>query len=164
MNPMPEVTSPEKVYEREAYQAMEAPQRPPYWGVDANPARRPGVPREFSPPRPFPNTRYPPERQEGTSSVPMHGRSNKTMPPVFSTATPLHGLSGVVRRLAYKLPDHYPSHWLLKLLGDRVDSWTYHAKKYSMYALPVLAVGLLARRKRASAPRIAGRRLRLAMH
>ncbi|EPX55260.1 hypothetical protein D187_009467 [Cystobacter fuscus DSM 2262] len=62
---------------------------------------------------------------------------------------PLHGLSGVVRKLAYRLPDHYPSHWLLMLLGDRVDSWSYHARRYLPFALPLAAALLLVRRARA---------------
>jgi len=146
--PTPEVTSREKVYEREGYQAMQAPQRPSYWGVDLDMSRRPGVPREKSPPVPFPNTRYPPEKQQGVPASPMHGRPNKTMPPVFGTSTPLRGLSGVVRRAAYRLPDHKPTHWLLMLLGDRVDSWTYHAKKYSLFLVPVAAAALFAKRPR----------------
>jgi hypothetical protein len=150
--PEPEVTTVEKVYEREGYQSLEPVRRPSYWGVDLDPARRPGVPMEKSPPTPFPNTRYPPEQQLGTPASPMHGRPNKTMPPVFGTAVPLRGLSGVIRRAAYRLPDHKPTHWMLKLLGDRVDSWTYHLKKYSLVLVPLAAAGLFFRGSRKAAP------------
>ena len=54
---------------------------------------------------------------------------NKPMPPVFGTSTPLKGVSGMVRRMAYALPDHAPSHWLLLMLGDRVESWGVRATR-----------------------------------
>ena len=60
-----------------------------------------GVPHEARDPKPFPNTIFPPERQPGEPAAPMHGRPNKRMPPVFGTSTPLRGLSGAVRRMAY---------------------------------------------------------------
>jgi hypothetical protein len=141
----PTLTSPETIQKRSGYQSMQSVTRPPYWGVDLDPARRPGVPMQRTDPQPLPNTRYPPERQPGLPASPMHGRPNKQMPPVFGTSTPLKGLSGVVRRFAYRLPDHYPSHWLLKMLGDRVDFWEYRAKKYLPVVVPLVAVGLIVR-------------------
>ena len=130
----PTVTSVEDVQQKSGYKAVQPPGRPAWADVDRDPTRRPGVPwlRE---PRPWPNTRFPPERQQGTSAVPMHGRPNKEMPPVFGTAVPLRGLSGVVRRMAYRLPDHEPGHWLLMMLGDRVDSWETRAQRIFPLAL-----------------------------
>jgi hypothetical protein len=147
MKPIPEVSTPETIQRRSGYQSMQPVLRPDYWGVDLEPSHRPGVPM-MRDPQPWPHSRFPPEPQRGPSAVPMHGRPNKTMPPVFGTSTPLRGLSGVVRKLAYRLPDHYPSHWLLMLLGDRVDSWSYHARRYLPIALPLAAALLLVRRAR----------------
>ena len=76
------VTSPAAVQRREAYQAVQPVIRPDHWGVDLDRARRPGVPKE-RPPAPWPHTHYPPVRQEGQPSSPLHGRPNKSMPPVF---------------------------------------------------------------------------------
>jgi hypothetical protein len=70
------------------------------------------------------------------------------MPPVFGTSTPLRGLSGVVRRMAYTLPDHYPSHWLLKMLGDRVEVWETRVRRALPIALPLVFVGLALRAAR----------------
>ncbi|AKJ05668.1 Hypothetical protein AA314_07294 [Archangium gephyra] len=78
----------------------------------------------------------------------MHGRSNKEMPPVFGTSTPLKGLSGAIRKYAYSLPDHYPSHWLLKMLGDRVDSWGYHTRRALPVLIPAVVIGFLGARGR----------------
>lgn len=138
MDPTPEVTSPEQIQERSGYQSLQPVRRPEHWGVDLEPSRRPGVPM-MRDPQPWPNTRYPPERQPGTPSAPKHGRPNKPMPPVFGTAVPLRGLSGMIRRLAYRYPDHSPRHWVLMLLGDRVDSWEHRARRYLPLALLLAA-------------------------
>ena len=62
-------------------------------GVDLDPSRRPGLPRERTP-EPGPHTRYPPVRQAGEPSAPKHGRTHEPTPPVFGTAVPLHGVAG----------------------------------------------------------------------
>jgi hypothetical protein len=41
--------------------------------------------------------------------------------PVFSSANPPRGVSGLIRRLAYRSPDYRPQRWLLLVLADRVD-------------------------------------------
>jgi hypothetical protein len=151
MNPVPDpvVTDAETIQRRSGYQALEPPRRPAHWGVDRDRSRRPGVPMMRADPKPLPNARFPPERQEGEAAAPKHGRPNRPMPPVFGTALPLRGLAGAVRRLAYRYPDHTPRYWLLKMLGDRVDSWTHRARKALPVVLPLAAVALLVRRARA---------------
>lgn len=133
--------------------SAQAPQlkRPPVEAADSNPQTRPGVPAE-RPPKPWPNSRFPPERMTALPAVPTHGRPHKTMPPVYGTAEPLHGISGAVRRLAYRYPDHVPAHWLLLLLGDRVDAWGTRARR----ALPLLGPAALV----AFAGALAVRRMR----
>lgn len=95
--------------------------RIPGWGADLDPADRPSVPRESLDLRPPGATWDLPEQQ------PVHGYRERSiehadLTPVFGTAQPLHGLSGRVRRLAY---DRYSegrlAHWLLLVVGDRVD-------------------------------------------
>jgi hypothetical protein len=47
--------------------------------------------------------------------------------PVFGTAQPLHGVSGAIRRLAYRrFSEGRLAHWLLLIVGDRVDAWGAH--------------------------------------
>jgi len=141
MDGMPDITSAESAQRRSAERAAQVPQRPSWAGVDQDPSRRPGVPHMRADPQPFPNTQFPPERQSNEPAVPKHNRPNKPFPPVYGTSTPLRGLSGAVRRAAYQLPDHYPSHWMLMMLGDRIESWGTRAKR----VLPVAAaVGLIA--------------------
>lgn len=129
------------------HKAVQAPRRPAWAGVDQDLARRPGVPWQREP-QPWPNTKYPPERQQGEPASPMHNRPNKHLPPVFGTAVPLKGLSGVVRRLAYSLPDHKPAHWMILMLGDRIDSWETRVERLAPLALSLGALGFVFHRLR----------------
>ena len=72
-----------------------------------------------------------PDRQPGSA-----GRERSVehafVPPVFGTAQPLHGLSGVIRRLAYRrFSEGRLAHWLLLIVGDRVDAWGSHLRSFA---------------------------------
>jgi hypothetical protein len=107
--------------------------------MDLDPARRPGVPHEHEP-RPLPNARIPVTRQHSDVVVFMHGRPNKTFPPVFGTAVPPKGLSGRIRAAAYSRPDHETVHWLLLLLSDRVDVWEHRLRRLAPFVVGGAAV------------------------
>jgi hypothetical protein len=106
-------------------------------GADADPSNRPGIPMETEP-APLAGSQMPIEPQQSDYAVLMHGGKHK-LPPVFGTAAPLKGLSGVIRRVAYKYPDHWARHWMMLLMADRVDSWEHNLRR----TLPLAAVVLL---------------------
>lgn len=92
----------------------------PGWGVDLDPSVRPAVPKEQFNPRAtgahweFPEAQpenYPRERS------PEHA----ILTPVFGTVCPPKGISGVVRRYAYRLSEGRLAHWLLLVVADRID-------------------------------------------
>src|SRR4051812_6490603 len=88
---------------------------------DASPHQRPGIPMELEPPRPVGAVHWnTPERQCDPGNVLMRSDLHE-LTPVFGTAAPIHGLSGVLRRAAYAIPEHYTSHWFALLVADRVD-------------------------------------------
>ncbi|MBY6685448.1 hypothetical protein HQ305_11720 [Rhodococcus sp. BP-149] len=99
--------------------------RIPGWGVDLDPADRPSVPRErFDPGATGAHWDFPerqPELRPRERSI-EHG----TLPPVFGTTAPLRGVSGAVRRFAYRYSEGRAAHWLLLLAGDRVDAVESH--------------------------------------
>lgn len=117
-------------------------------GVDLEPSRRPGY-SSLRGIRPFPHAKWPIAQQPRTVKVLMHGRPNKTFPPVFGTDVPPHGLSGRIREAAYRHPDHEMRHHTMRLFADRVDSWEYHGKKLLMLAVPALLSALAVRLLRA---------------
>ena len=146
----PELTSLDEVNERSGFQAVQTVTRPPWWGVDLDLDRRPGVVTARSEPRPFPHARLPITQQEGEPPSFIHGRPNKTVTPVFGTVQPTHGLAGAIRRFAATYPDHEPKYWLINLASDRVELWERRARKLLPFAIPALAVGWLVGRKRAA--------------
>ncbi|MFB1481233.1 hypothetical protein [Corallococcus sp. RDP092CA] len=123
---------------------------PPTLAVDQDPANRPGVPMETAP-RPLAGARVPIAPQHAEVPVFKHA-GRKQMPPVFGTAQPPKGLSGLLRKAAYAKPDHKPGHWMMLLLADRVDVWEHRLRRSLPWAAPsaaVLAAGLMWRARRA---------------
>jgi hypothetical protein len=92
----------------------------PYWGADRRLKDRPGVPRDAAP-HPLPGAHWTvPPPQVATTEVLVRADLGK-LTPVFGTKQPPHGLSGVLRRAAYRVPDWRVRHWVILMLADRVD-------------------------------------------
>lgn len=92
----------------------------PGWGVDLDPANRPGVPKE----RFNPNTgaHWAMPQHQVASYAREKSTEHAMVTPVFGTSCPPRGLSGVIRRFAYeRFSEGRPAHWLLLMLGDRID-------------------------------------------
>jgi hypothetical protein len=121
--------------------------RIPGWGADADPAQRPAVPRE----QPGIETGAHwdlPEDQPGRGGR-EKSLEHERLTPVFGTAQPLRGVAGRVRRYAYDTySEGQTAHWLLLVLGDRVDSTTTHLK--SLFSRrpddPITQSGILGER------------------
>jgi hypothetical protein len=66
--------------------------------------------------------------------------------PVFSTAVPPRGLSGLMRRRAYRIPEHKARRWLVLLLADRVDVWENRIRRrpWVLSCIVLAGAGLLA--------------------
>lgn len=90
------------------------------WGVDLNPQDRPAVPKEnFNPEGTGAHWDFP-ERQPEHWPREM-SPEHKFLTPVFGTSCPPKGLSGVIRRYAYRYSEGRLTHWLLLIGADRVD-------------------------------------------
>lgn len=90
----------------------------PGWGVDLNATDRPSYPKEIQADTgahwDFPERQRPHGPREKSTE-------HKFLTPVFGTAQPLRGLSGMIRRYAYTYSEGQTAHWLLLIAGDRVD-------------------------------------------
>jgi hypothetical protein len=90
------------------------------WGVDLDPAVRPAVPKERFTTNTGAHWHFPERQPELTPRE--RSTEHQMLPPVFGTSVPLRGLSGAIRRFAYeRYSEGQTAHWLLLVLGDRVD-------------------------------------------
>ena len=112
-------------------------------GIDRDPARRPGVPMETEP-KPAGHAHWQtPQRQEPTAEV-LKRANLEQLTPVFGTAQPPKGLSGTMRRMAYRIPEHKLPHWLLLLMADRVDVLEHRLGRALPFVLMAGGVAALA--------------------
>jgi len=92
----------------------------PGWGSDLPRENRPAVPMERTPPRLDVPWDDPPPRQPMTVEIlrsierPDHSRT-------FGTRLPPKGVSGMIRRAAFRYSENDLRHWLMLMGADRVD-------------------------------------------
>jgi hypothetical protein len=77
----------------------------PGWGADLNVKNRPGIPRE--------RTRPSSRKQSKVKTLQMKPISGNTYPP--------RGISGKVRKMAYRFNEESISRWTTLLFADRID-------------------------------------------
>ncbi len=122
--------------------------------VDRDPSARPGVPM-------IPTTARPLSRGEIAQQQPevpvLVSIDVGELTPVFSSAVPPRGLSGVMRRAAYQMHEHEARRWLVLLLADRVDVWEGRVQRHPGRTAALLATslagvvaGIVATRRRRS--------------
>jgi hypothetical protein len=99
--------------------------RIPGWGADLNKEDRPSVPKlkflDTGAHWDFPERQ--PEKWPRERSI-----EHRFLTPVFGTAQPPSGLSGVLRKFAYKFSEGRAAHWLILLYADRVDAAEHHLR------------------------------------
>ena len=91
------------------------------WGADSSREDRPGVPQELDPPHPLGNAHWQSPEQQSAARPPSAIERHHELTPVYGTVNPPRALSGVIRRMAYRLPDYKRRRWLMLMLADRVD-------------------------------------------
>ena len=106
--------------------AEELRARIPGWGADLDPANRPSVPKERLDLKTGAHWDFPerqPETQPRERSV-----EHEFLTPVFGTSVPLKGVSGAMRRYAYRYSEARAAHWLILIAADRVDAGGSHLR------------------------------------
>jgi hypothetical protein len=123
--------------------------RIPGWGADLDPKDRPSVPKlqyqeDLTGARwDFPE-RQPEERPRERSI------EHRFLTPVYGTAQPLRGASGAIRRFAYaRYSEGSVTHWLLLILGDRVEAFGANARSVASLRPdnPITETGVLTEPK-----------------
>jgi hypothetical protein len=92
----------------------------PGWGADLDEANRPAYPKERLPARPIGVHWDQPEQQETDVEI-LCSSERDGITPIFGTTVPPSGVSGAVRRLAFKFSENDVRHWMLLLFADRTN-------------------------------------------
>lgn len=120
--------------------------RIPGWGADLDPEDRPSVPKlQWQEDRSGAHWEFPerqPEKWPRERSI-----EHKFLTPVFGTSCPPKGVSGLLRRFAYRrFSEGRAAHWLILLGADRVDAWESHLRSFATTRPdnPVTETGVLS--------------------
>jgi hypothetical protein len=91
------------------------------WGIDADPKNEPTYPMKkyTGDDHNRINWERPPQQPVNIEVLKSNERPNLTA--VFGTSTPPSGLSGMVRRYAFRYSENEYRHWLPLLLADRIN-------------------------------------------
>jgi hypothetical protein len=91
------------------------------WGVDADPRNDPTYPMKNR--NDGEHSGYSWERppQQPITTEILHSNERPNVTSVFGTSTPPSGLSGVIRRIAFRYSESSYGHWLPLMLADRVS-------------------------------------------
>lgn len=93
------------------------------WGIDADPTNEPTHPMKHYTGDDHNRLNYErPPLQPETVEI-LKSNERPSLPAVFGTQSPPSGLSGSIRRWAFRSSESEYGHWLPLLLADRVNEW-----------------------------------------
>jgi hypothetical protein len=91
------------------------------WGIDADPDNNPTYPMKNYTGADHDRLKYDRAPQQPQKVEVLHSNERSGITRVFGTASPPSGLSGMLRRFAFKFSEGSSGHWLTLLLADRVN-------------------------------------------
>ncbi len=91
------------------------------WGADLDPAVRPAVPMHRYPQRfvDMQTDDIPPQPLRGVKVF--HSNERLGLTPVYGTAQPPSGISGLLRQAGFRYSENDLRHWLMLMFADRVN-------------------------------------------
>jgi hypothetical protein len=93
----------------------------PGWGMDADPENDPTYPMKRYNGADHDRLNYVKAPQQRQYIEVFHSIERPNITRVFGTSTPPAGLSGAVRRYAYKFSEATATHWMTLILADRIN-------------------------------------------
>src|SRR3954471_17317666 len=93
----------------------------PGWGMDADPENDPTYPMKRYNGADHDRLNYVKAPQQRQNIEIFHSIERPNVTRVFGTSTPPSGLSGAIRRYAYKYSEATATHWMTLVLADRVN-------------------------------------------
>ena len=93
------------------------------WGIDADPANEPTYPIKKYTGDDHNRLEYERPPLQPVNVEILHSNERPNVSAVFGTSHPPSGLSGVIRRFAFRYSENQYRHWLPLILADRVNVW-----------------------------------------
>jgi hypothetical protein len=91
------------------------------WGIDADPSNEPTYPIKSYTGDDHRRLNYERPAQQPVDIEILQSNERPSVTAVFGTSTPPSGLSGMIRRFAFKYSEGSYGHWLPLILADRVN-------------------------------------------
>jgi hypothetical protein len=91
------------------------------WAIDANPKNDPTFPMRQRDGETTKSYDWPRPTLQTPHTEILHSNERPNLTAVFGTSSPLSGLSGMIRRFAFRYSEGKVIHWLSLLLADRVN-------------------------------------------
>lgn len=91
------------------------------WGIDANPKNNPTYPIKNYTGADHDRLNYERAPQQPKSMEVLHSNERPGITRVFGTSVPPSGLSGMLRRYAFKFSEGSAGHWMTLILADRIN-------------------------------------------
>jgi hypothetical protein len=91
------------------------------WGIDADPDNEPTYPMKHYTGDDHQRLNYERPTQQPETVEVLHSNERPSITAVFGTSTPPSGLSGKLRRHAFKYSEGNWNHWLTLILADRIN-------------------------------------------
>lgn len=114
-------TEPDKIRSIDREIAAQPKDHIPGWGMDADPENDPTYPMKHRTGADYERFNYEKPPQQPVNIEVFHSVERPGITRVFGTSTPPKGLSGAIRRWAYKYSEATTAHWMGLILADRVN-------------------------------------------
>jgi hypothetical protein len=92
------------------------------WGIDADPRNEPTYPMKNYTGDDHNRLRYEKPSQQPVNMEVLHSNERPGITAVYGTAAAPSGLSGILRRLAFRYSESSYGHWIPLMLADRINS------------------------------------------
>jgi hypothetical protein len=92
----------------------------PGWGIDADPENDPTYPMKHWTGADYQRFNYEKPPQQPINVEVLHSIERPGVSRVFGTSAPPSGLSGIIRRFAFKYSESTYAHWVPLVLADRI--------------------------------------------
>jgi hypothetical protein len=102
-------------------EALTLGEKLPGWGMDANPANNPTYPIKKYTGDDHKRSNYEKVVPQQTNIEKLKSIERPELSRVFGTSVPPSGLSGMIRRYAFRYSEGKGQHWMLLILADRIN-------------------------------------------